>query len=132
MSNENFVGWMTATQQYVENALEAALPDEQRAPQQLHQAMRYSTLQGGKRVRPLLAFAAGELVVADGRARMLPIVLKASEVMRLQRIAKSPDWNEKIKQLVITLPRTTNPKVDDDATVTFLVGFLQELVEPAN
>jgi transcription-repair coupling factor (superfamily II helicase) len=73
-----------------------------------------------------------ELVVADGRARMLPIVLKASEVMRLQRIAKSPDWNEKIKQLVITLPRTTNPKVDDDATVTFLVGFLQELVEPAN
>jgi hypothetical protein len=73
-----------------------------------------------------------ELVVADGRARMLPIVLKASEVMRLQRIAKSPDWNEKIKQLLITLPRTTNPKVDDDATVTFLVGFLQELVEPAN
>ena len=73
-----------------------------------------------------------ELVVADGRARMLPITLKASEVMRLQRIAKSPDWNEKIKQLVITLPRTTNPKLDDDATVTFLVGFLQELVEPAN
>jgi hypothetical protein len=73
-----------------------------------------------------------ELVVADGRARMLPIVLKASEVMRLQRIANSPDWNEKIKQLVITLPRTTNPKVNDDATVTFLVGFLQELVEPAN
>jgi transcription-repair coupling factor (superfamily II helicase) len=73
-----------------------------------------------------------ELVVADGRARMLPISLKASEVMRLQRIAKSPDWNEKIKQLVITLPRATNPKVDDDATVTFLVGFLQELVEPAN
>ncbi|MDC7704271.1 polyprenyl synthetase family protein [Vogesella indigofera] len=65
MSNENLVSWMTATQQYVENALEAALPDEQRAPQQLHQAMRYSTLQGGKRVRPLLAFAAGELVAAD-------------------------------------------------------------------
>jgi transcription-repair coupling factor (superfamily II helicase) len=73
-----------------------------------------------------------ELVVADGRARMLPISLKASEVMRLQRIAKTPDWNEKIKQLVITLPRATNPKIDDDATVTFLVGFLQELVEPAN
>jgi len=73
-----------------------------------------------------------ELVVADGRARMMPISLKASEVMRLQRIAKTPDWNEKIKQLVITLPRATNPKIDDDATVTFLVGFLQELVEPAN
>ncbi|NCV76031.1 DEAD/DEAH box helicase, partial [bacterium] len=73
-----------------------------------------------------------ELVVADGRARMLPISLKASEVMRLQRIAKNPDWNEKIKQLVVTLPRATNPKIDDGATVTFLVGFLQELVEPAN
>ncbi|MEQ1914614.1 MAG: polyprenyl synthetase family protein, partial [Sideroxydans sp.] len=34
-------------------------------PQRLHAAMRYSVLDGGKRVRPLLAFAAGELAGAD-------------------------------------------------------------------
>ena len=35
------------------------------APQRLHQAMRYAVLGGGKRVRPLLALAAGELSQAD-------------------------------------------------------------------
>jgi len=31
----------------------------------LHEAMRYAALEGGKRVRPLLAFAAGELADAS-------------------------------------------------------------------
>ena len=65
MANDNFTAWMTATQQAVEGALETLLPDPSRTPQVLHEAMRYSTLQGGKRVRPLLAFAAAELVNAD-------------------------------------------------------------------
>jgi farnesyl diphosphate synthase len=37
------------------------LPAAQLAPAKLHDAMRYAVLEGGKRVRPLLAFAAGEL-----------------------------------------------------------------------
>ena len=41
------------------------LPAPEIAPQRLHQAMRYAVLGGGKRVRPLLAFAAGELAGAD-------------------------------------------------------------------
>jgi farnesyl diphosphate synthase len=41
------------------------LPSADVAPQRLHAAMRYSVLDGGKRVRPLLAFAAGELAGAD-------------------------------------------------------------------
>ena len=65
MVNEQFVSWMTATQQAVEQSLETALPAADRLPFTLHQAMRYSTLEGGKRVRPLLAYAAGELVDAD-------------------------------------------------------------------
>ncbi len=35
------------------------------APERLHQAMRYAVLGGGKRVRALLAHAAGELCGAD-------------------------------------------------------------------
>ena len=49
-------------QSRVERALERVLPAADHTPQRLHQAMRYAVLGGGKRVRPMLAFAAGELV----------------------------------------------------------------------
>lgn len=49
--------------------MQAVLPKPDLAPQRLHQAMRYAALGGGKRVRPLLAFAAAEITGADlGRA----------------------------------------------------------------
>ena len=46
----------------VERALEAALPAERREPGVLHEAMRYTVLGGGKRLRPLLAHAAASAV----------------------------------------------------------------------
>ncbi|MCC6611500.1 MAG: polyprenyl synthetase family protein [Burkholderiales bacterium] len=51
---------MTTVQARVEAALERALPPREQPPQRLHEAMRYAVLGAGKRVRPLLAFAAGE------------------------------------------------------------------------
>ncbi|HEX5338215.1 MAG TPA: polyprenyl synthetase family protein, partial [Gallionella sp.] len=64
MSND-FQSWASAHQSRFEEVLRALLPQPDVAPQRLHQAMRYAVLDGGKRVRPLLAFAAGELVGAD-------------------------------------------------------------------
>jgi farnesyl diphosphate synthase len=61
----DFSSWSHARLQLVEAALQRALPAAEIAPQRLHQAMRYAVLGGGKRVRPLLAFAAGELARAD-------------------------------------------------------------------
>ena len=49
----------------VEQALEAALPAAAQSPQRLHQAMRHSVLGGGKRLRPLLVYAAGRCTGAD-------------------------------------------------------------------
>ncbi|TAJ83038.1 MAG: geranyl transferase [Gallionellaceae bacterium] len=60
-----FQTWIAAHQQRFEEVLRGLLPSADLAPQRLHAAMRYSVLDGGKRVRPLLAFAAGELVGAD-------------------------------------------------------------------
>jgi len=60
-----FPEWMVAVQERIEAALSRHLPPEEAIPARLHQAMRYSCLNGGKRVRPLLAFAAGELCLAD-------------------------------------------------------------------
>lgn len=56
-----FDTWMRQVQADMETALGQLLPSETCAPAKLHQAMRYAVLDGGKRVRPLLVFAAGEL-----------------------------------------------------------------------
>ena len=42
-----------------DDALAAALPDATQPPTELHRAMRYSVLGGGKRLRPLLVYATG-------------------------------------------------------------------------
>lgn len=56
---------MAKVQARVEAALGRFLPSASIAPQRLHDAMRYAVLGGGKRARPLLAFAAGEFAGAD-------------------------------------------------------------------
>ncbi|HXU42410.1 MAG TPA: farnesyl diphosphate synthase [Burkholderiales bacterium] len=57
----DFQAWMGAVQTRMETALARLLPAPHVAPAKLHDAMRYAALEGGKRVRPLLAFAAGEV-----------------------------------------------------------------------
>jgi farnesyl diphosphate synthase len=56
-----FADWMGSVQARIERALARLLPSAGISPARLHDAMRYATLEGGKRVRPLLCFAAGEL-----------------------------------------------------------------------
>jgi farnesyl diphosphate synthase len=57
----DFSAWVLAHQSRFEDKLKQLLPQTEVVPQRLHAAMRYSVLEGGKRVRPLLAFAAGEV-----------------------------------------------------------------------
>jgi len=47
-------------------ALARVLPSEQQPPLELHSAMRYAVLGGGKRLRPLLVYAAGHALGSDG------------------------------------------------------------------
>ncbi|MEL7022408.1 MAG: polyprenyl synthetase family protein [Pseudomonadota bacterium] len=46
----------------VDRALADALPSAETQPVTLHEAMRYATLNGGKRIRPLLVYATGEVL----------------------------------------------------------------------
>jgi len=64
LSND-FQSWSAGIQQRTELALDKALPEANIAPNKLHEAMRYATLSGGKRVRALLAHAAGEFCRAE-------------------------------------------------------------------
>jgi farnesyl diphosphate synthase len=59
-------------QQRVERALDARLPPAAQAPSRLHEAMRYATLEGGKRVRAGLVYAAGQAVGAPDGALDVP------------------------------------------------------------
>jgi len=56
----------------IESQLDASLPAPDLAPQRLHQAMRYSVLGGGKRMRPLLVYASGQIFGADEAALDAP------------------------------------------------------------
>jgi farnesyl diphosphate synthase len=61
----DFRDWAALVQARVEAALERVLPAADHEPRRLHAAMRYAVLGRGKRVRPLLAFAAGEATGAS-------------------------------------------------------------------
>lgn len=63
-NKDTFDAWMRARQVRIEAVLDRLLAPVGVAPARLHEAMRYAVLGGGKRVRPLLAFAAGEAAAA--------------------------------------------------------------------
>ena len=60
MIDPRLLAFMTRCQARVEAALDRCLPGADIHPADLHQAMRYACLDGGKRVRPLLVYAAGQ------------------------------------------------------------------------
>ena len=57
--------WINESGARFETAAQRALPSVEEVPERLHQAMRYAVLDGGKRVRPLLVYAAGEVTAAE-------------------------------------------------------------------
>ncbi|MDP6435767.1 MAG: polyprenyl synthetase family protein [Gammaproteobacteria bacterium] len=62
-----------------EAKLEAVLPTVDESPKRLHEAMRYSVMGGGKRVRPMLVYATGmsldvPLVRLDGPAAAIELM----------------------------------------------------------
>ncbi|KRP84807.1 farnesyl-diphosphate synthase [Bradyrhizobium pachyrhizi] len=71
--------WMQDGAKRVEHALAGLLCAEDDGETELMAAMRYATLQGGKRIRALLCLAAGEL--ADASAHALDDVGAAIEMM---------------------------------------------------
>lgn len=59
-SETHLKDFMQFCQARVEHALDRTLPTTGTTPTLLHEAMRYATLGGGKRVRPVLVYAAGQ------------------------------------------------------------------------
>lgn len=78
-ADEPFDQWARRQALRCEAALERMLPPPATVPAVLHEAMRYAVLGGGKRVRPLLVYAAGEL--ADAPAAALDAAAVAVELI---------------------------------------------------
>ena len=66
--------WQPVFRERVEVVLRRILPPENQEPARLHQAMRYSALGDGKRIRPLLVYAAGAATGVDPDALDAPAV----------------------------------------------------------
>jgi farnesyl diphosphate synthase len=64
MTQPSFDAWVKGVLARTEIALDAILPPADCAPTRLHDAMRYTVMGGGKRVRPMLCHAAGEALGA--------------------------------------------------------------------
>ena len=71
--------YLVSTQNKVERALDNRLPAENILPKKLHQAMRYTVLEGGKRMRPMLTYATGKALtlsddILDGPACAVELI----------------------------------------------------------
>ncbi|MCB6184468.1 polyprenyl synthetase family protein [Leeia sp. TBRC 13508] len=79
MNSLSFTDWAKQTQHQMEMVLEKTLPLVNEEPYKLNQAMSYATLDGGKRVRPLLAHATAALF--DSNAEAVECVAAAVEMI---------------------------------------------------
>ncbi|MCK5725901.1 MAG: (2E,6E)-farnesyl diphosphate synthase [Thiotrichaceae bacterium] len=65
LNSEEATSWLINYQQRIESVLDNILPKADVHPTHLHQAMRYSTLGAGKRIRPSLVYATGKALGVD-------------------------------------------------------------------
>ena len=75
----DFTERLQVYQKSVEAALKRWLPEPSVQPEKLHEAMRYSVLGNGKRIRPVILYATGEafgidLAALDGPACAVEII----------------------------------------------------------
>ncbi len=71
--------FMAQSRQQVDAALEHWLPADNQQPQRLHEAMRYTVFNGGKRIRPFLVYATGHalgipMIALDGAACAVELI----------------------------------------------------------
>jgi len=79
MNLSDFDQWMQLHASRIESWLDARIPENTFFPGRLHEAMRYSALGGGKRMRPLLAYAAG--AITQAKTEDLDVVAGAIELI---------------------------------------------------
>ncbi|MDX1334668.1 MAG: (2E,6E)-farnesyl diphosphate synthase [Gammaproteobacteria bacterium] len=110
-------------QQRIESVLDHWLPAETISPARLHEAMRYSVLGGGKRVRPLLVYAAG--LAAGASVEQLDGPAAAVEIIHVYSLIH--DDLPAMDDDDLRRGKPTNHKAFDEATAILAGDALQAL-----
>ncbi|HUX73751.1 MAG TPA: farnesyl diphosphate synthase [Steroidobacteraceae bacterium] len=107
----------------MERALAARLPPASAVPERLHEAMRYSVLQGGKRVRPALLFAtARSLGLAEDEVEAAACAIEVLHVYSLVHDDLPAMDDDDLRR-----GRPTCHKAFDEATALLVGDALQPL-----
>ena len=118
-----FSTWCKEVQCRIEATLDRKLPPADCVPTRLHEAMRYACLGGGKRIRTLLAFAAGEL--SDANPLHLETVAGAVELIHAYSLVH--DDLPCMDNDVLRRGRPTCHIAFDEATALLVGDALQSL-----
>ena len=107
----------------MERALAARLPESSLVPARLHEAMRYSVLGGGKRIRPALLFAtARTLGLSEDMVEAAACAIELVHVYSLVHDDLPAMDNDDLRR-----GRPTCHKAYDDATALLVGDALQPL-----
>ncbi|MEK8088274.1 farnesyl diphosphate synthase [Thermithiobacillus plumbiphilus] len=118
-----FAEFQTRMRERIEVQLAQLLPDEQILPAGLHQAMRYCTLEGGKRLRPLLVYATGQSLGAG--VELLDRAASAVELIHVYSLVH--DDLPAMDDDDLRRGRPTCHKAYDEATAILVGDALQAL-----
>ena len=120
---QEFGALLVAWRARMEQALAARLPAADAVPTRLHQAMRYSVLGGGKRVRPALVFAAAHAVgLTEDQVEAAACAIELVHVYSLVHDDLPAMDNDDLRR-----GRPTCHKAYDEATAILVGDALQPL-----
>jgi geranylgeranyl pyrophosphate synthase len=122
-STDGFGAQLESWRQRMEHALAARLPEPDQVPARLHEAMRYSVLGGGKRIRPALLFAtARALGLSDDEVEAAACAIELVHVYSLVHDDLPAMDNDDLRR-----GRPTCHKAYDEATALLVGDALQSL-----
>jgi len=119
----NFESRIDAYRERIENVLATAIPGPEVPPQRLHEAMRYSALGGGKRIRPLLVYATGEACQTDPDILDAP----AAAIEMMHAFSLVHDDLPAMDDDALRRGRPTTHRAFDEATAILAADALQPL-----
>jgi geranylgeranyl pyrophosphate synthase len=122
-NTEEFGAQLEAWRLRMERALAERLPEADRVPARLHEAMRYSVLGGGKRIRPALLFAtARTLGMSEDEVEAAACAIELVHVYSLVHDDLPAMDNDDLRR-----GRPTCHKAYDEATALLVGDSLQPL-----
>jgi geranylgeranyl pyrophosphate synthase len=123
VSTDVFGAQLESWRVHMEHALAARLPEPDQVPARLHEAMRYSVLGGGKRIRPALLFAtARALGLSEDEVEAAACAIELVHVYSLVHDDLPAMDNDDLRR-----GRPTCHKAYDEATALLVGDALQSL-----